>query len=181
MPQITLNSAQVNELAAFIKKHGLKTFFMAKDEGAYVGASAGSHEEGNFENLIYYFKGMDPNNESYAGEAWDNARHAFGGDDFGEFLDTEFILKMAEKVEPKVTIKVTATSIKMDGTFKKDAPAAPKAAARPAAPKNAQKMNKGERIRQLLAEGVDVDTIVGMVGTTANSVRWHKSKMNKGA
>jgi len=25
-----------------------------------------------------------------------------------------------------------------------------------------------------------VDAIVKMVGTTANSVRWHKSKMNKG-
>lgn len=61
------------------------------------------------------------------------------------------------------------------GTFKK--PAAPQ---KPAAPKNAKKMTKGEQIRQLLAEGVDVETIVGMVGTTANSVRWHKSKMAKG-
>ncbi|QNN99772.1 hypothetical protein P67b_00013 [Ruegeria phage Tedan] len=182
MAQITLNSKQVNELAAFLKKHNKTTFFLAKDDGAYVGATAGSQDEGNFERVIFYFRGMNPNKDEFA---WDNARDAFGGDDFGEFLDGEFIFNMAEKIDPKVTIKVTATQIKMDGTFKKDAakPAAPKKPAtpkKPAAPKDVKKMTKGEQIRQLLAEGVDVETIVGMVGTTANSVRWHKSKMNKG-
>ena len=37
MPQITLNPAQVKELSDFCHKHNLSTFFLAKDEGAYVG------------------------------------------------------------------------------------------------------------------------------------------------
>lgn len=36
MPQITLNAKQVNDLSAFMKKHNLKTFFLAK---AAYGAS----------------------------------------------------------------------------------------------------------------------------------------------
>lgn len=164
MPQITLNSKQVKQLSDFAHKHDLDKFFLAKDDGAYVGANA------NGEKVIFYFRGMDPNKDE---DAWDNAMHAFGGDDFGEFLSIEFIHKMALKIEPKVTIKVTATHIKMDGTFKKEG-VAPTAAPAPKAPKQ----TKGQMIRTLLAKGLDVKHIAELTQSTVNSVRWHKSQMN---
>lgn len=170
MPQITLNSSQVKALSDFAHKHDLKTFFLAKDQGAYVGATAGKDE--TFENIIFYFRGMDPNKDE---DFYDNADWAFGGDDFGEHLSVEFIHKMALKVQPRVTIKVTATAITMNGTFKKEA--APKTVA----PAPAKKMNKGARIRHLLSLNVDENTIVKTVGTTINSIRWHKSQMAKAA
>jgi hypothetical protein len=185
MPQITLNSKQVNELAAFIIKHDLKTYFLAKDDGAYIGATAGNTADGTFENIIFYFRGMDPKNND---EAYDNAGYAFGYDDFGEHLKVEFILMMAKKPEPKVTIKVTATSITVDGTFKKEAPAPIAANAvkvdnlmpKAAAPKAKSKMNKGQTIRHLLNLNTSDADILKAVATTINSIRWHKSKMAKG-
>ena len=174
MPQLTLNSNQVSALATFVKKHNLKTFFLAKDEGAYVGATGGDHDKGTFENILFYFKGMDPSKEKYDMEAYDNARYAFGGDDFGQQLDAEFILQMSEKSQPKVTIKVTATAVTMNGTFAKDAPA-------PTPEVKAKKQTKGERIRKLLANNISEAVIVAMVETTLNSVRWHKSQMSKTA
>ena len=172
MPQITLTSKQVVELANFLKKHNLTKFFLAKDQGAYVGANAGSQEKGVFESIIFYFKGMNPEKN----DMWyENARYAFGGDDFGEFLNADFIFKMAEKIEPKVTIKVTATQIKMDGSFKKEAP-------KPTTPKiptptEGKAKTKGEQTRELLAKGLPVEAVANIVGSTVNSVRWHKSKM----
>lgn len=109
MPQLTLNAKQVRELSAFCKKHDAKTFFMAKDNGAYVGATGGSHDEGTFENCIFYFKGMDPNkNEDYyEATAW-----AFGGDDFGETFDVDFLHRLADNKDlHSMTVKVSPTRI----------------------------------------------------------------------
>lgn len=114
MTQMTLKKTQVKQLSSFMKKYKLGNFFMAKDEGAYVGATGGDHAEGTFENLIFYFRGMDPSKEKYPGEAYENARYAFGGDDFGESLGSDFIHRAAEK-SLKVVIKVTPTQIKMEG------------------------------------------------------------------
>ena len=117
MPQLTLNAKQVRKLSAFCKKHNNDNFFMAKDTGAYVGATGGSHEDGTFENCIFYFKGMDPTKSD---DAYDNARYAFGGDDFGETFDTAFLHKLA--AEPNLhsmTVKVSASSIKISAKTRK--------------------------------------------------------------
>ena len=113
MAQITLSKKQVKALSAFLRKHNKDKFFLAKDQGAYVGATGGDHEEGNFENLIFYFRGMDPSKETYDGEAYDNARYAFGGDDFGEHMNGEFIHRASVK-SLKVRIKVTPTQLIME-------------------------------------------------------------------
>jgi len=183
MTQITLNSKQINEFAAFIIKHNKDKFFVAKDEGAYVGCTH-TNEDGTLERVLYFFKGMDPSKEKYDGEAYDNAHYAFGGDDFGEFLETKFIVEMSKKINPSVTIKITATQIKMDGKFKKEAPQ-PMKITETEAPKQAspstKKVSKGVQIQQMLNAGCDIDTIVETVGTTKNSVRWYMSKMKKAA
>jgi len=182
MPQITLKKKQLDEFAAFIRKHDVKKWFLAKDQGAYVGACGGSQEDGTFENILFYFNGCNPNTDE---DFWENGQAKFGGDDFGEQFPVDVILDLADDpLTTKMVVNVGKTSISMKSWARKaPAPQAPKApkAPKPKAPKNVQKMTKGEQIRQLLAEGVDVDTIVGMVGTTANSVRWHKSKMMKEA
>lgn len=119
MPQLTLNAKQVRTLSAFCKKHGNKHFFMAKDNGAYVGATGGSHEEGTFENCIFYFKGMDPNKNE---DAYDAALYAFGGDDFGETFDVDFLHKLADNQNlHSMTVKVSASSIRISAKVRKAA------------------------------------------------------------
>ena len=88
MPQITLTREQTQQIVDLCEKHGQTKWFFAKDEGAYIGACGGDHDKGTFENVIFYFRGMNPKSEKYAGEAWDNARDAFGGDDFGDLDGT---------------------------------------------------------------------------------------------
>lgn len=41
-------------------------------------------------------------------------------------------------------------------------------------------MNKGKAIRRLIEEGRDDSSILSQVATTANSIRWHRSKMKAG-
>ena len=176
MPQITLNKNDIDKLSAFAKKHDLKKWFWAKDEGSYVGASAG--EAGN---CIFYFKGMNP---SLNEDAYEEARYAFGGDDGGEFFPIDQIHELsANPLTSKLVIKVTATQIKMDVFTRK---VAPKAAARSAKKvdnliPSTKKVSKGAQIQQMLNAGCDIDTIVETVGTTKNSVRWYMSKMKKAA
>lgn len=175
MPQITLNKTQIDKLSTFAKKHDLKKWFMAKDEGAYVGASAG--EAGN---CIFYFKGMNPNVD--AEEAYENARYAFGGDDFGQHFEIADIHRLsADPRTSKLVVKVTEASITIDVYTKKPQPT-PKAAAKAVAPKpTTKKVSKGAQIQFMLKNGCDIDLIVETVGTTKNSVRWYMSKMKKAA
>ena len=106
MPQITLKKEQVQQLVDFCDKQGCKNWFLAKDQGAYVGASAG--EKGN---CIFYFKGCDPSKDA---EWYDNARNAFGGDDFGQHFDTR-MLRDALKIQDMTgfVVKVNPRSISM--------------------------------------------------------------------
>lgn len=180
MPQITLNRKDLDTFADFLNKHGLDKFFLAKDDGAYIGATAGSHEDGNFERCIFYFAGCDPKKDEFC---WENARDKFGGDDFGEHLEADVVKKAAaDPLTTKLVVNVTASSISIKSYARKAAPKAPvnpaaEGIAAAKAEANEKPMKKGERIRALLAEGHPVDFIVKVVGTTANSVRWHKSKM----
>ena len=117
---ITIGHEQVEALAAFLRKHGKSEFFLAKDQGAYIGATGGDRDAGTFENCIFYFDGMDPNRERYAGEAWDNARAAFGGDDFGEHLSAAPLFELADVpgFDKTFTVTVSDVAIEVGGAFR---------------------------------------------------------------
>lgn len=184
MPQLTLTREQTQQLVDFCKKHDIKKWFLAKDEGAYVGACGGSRDNGTFENILFHFRGMDPKNEAYQGAAWDNARDAFGGDDFGEHFDLAILTKLlADETFIKLVVKVSAASISLSSKHRKFAKAPTPEAPKTKAPKPAKAKNKtkGAQIRSLLEAGLSVEAIVKMVDTTVNSVRWHKSKMKSAA
>lgn len=88
MPQITLKAKDIHELSDFLKRHGRDTFFLAKDQGAYIGANAGSHSDGTFESIIHYFAGCNPDKDA---DFYDNASYKFGWDDFGQMLPAQWI------------------------------------------------------------------------------------------
>ena len=88
MPQITPKAHDVLELSDFLKRHGKETFFLAKDQGAYIGANAGSHSDGTYERIIHYFAGCNPDKDA---DFYDNASYKFGWDDFGEMLPAQWI------------------------------------------------------------------------------------------
>ena len=88
MPQITLTQTQTNRLAEYLRNNDLAEWFIAKDHGAYIGASMGVGQ-----NCIFYFRGCNPNRDT---DWYDNTRRAFGGDDFGEHLDAEAVFEIAD-------------------------------------------------------------------------------------
>lgn len=106
MPTITLKREEVQRLHDFCVKNALKQFFIAKDEGAYVGASVG---QGN--NCIFYFRGCDPRVNA---DWYDRCHAQFGGDDFGEHLPVIQLTKAIENVKVQaVKIVLTKTQIKV--------------------------------------------------------------------
>jgi len=87
MPQITLTRDDLNEFALFLRKHNVEKWFIAKDHGAYIGAT--NNEKGdNFQSKLFYFSGCNPDTDE---EFYDNARNKFGGDDFGDFFDAAIV------------------------------------------------------------------------------------------
>lgn len=110
MPSLTLNRADIDKFAAFVTEHSIKRIFIAKDYGAYVGASIGEKA-----NCIFYFKGCDPAKDK---DCDDTARAKFGGDDFGEHLDASVVLAAAADSQVKtMKFTITASSMKVE-TFR---------------------------------------------------------------
>jgi len=184
MTQITITRKDLEAMSALAKKHGTKKFFMAKDEGAYVGVTGGKDE--TFENHICYFKGMNPKIND---DAWDNARHAFGGDDFGEHFDMDIIHKLvADPLTTKMVIKVGRSSISIS-SYARKAPAAPKAAPKKAAPKaTTSKSTIGQIATRAIQNGMKNEDIISLVKSvypnakTSNaSINWYRSQLNKKA
>jgi len=81
MIQMTINKKEVQDFSTFLTQNELSEFFFAKDEGAYVGATA--LKKGERVKWIKYFSGCNPEKDA---DCYDNARDKFGGDDFGEFF-----------------------------------------------------------------------------------------------
>ncbi|NHZ99106.1 DUF3085 domain-containing protein [Massilia sp. CCM 8734] len=107
MPSLILNRADIDKFAAFVTEHSIKQIFIAKDHGAYVGASVGEKN-----NCIFYFKGCDPSKDK---DYYDTAHARFGGDDFGEHLDANIVIAAA--ADPQVTtmkFTITAGSMKVE-------------------------------------------------------------------
>lgn len=109
MHTIELSRSQVQKLVDHCAQHDLKTFFVAKDHGAYVGASAGDQPE---QQCLFYFKGCNPHTDE---DFYDTAHAKFGGDDFGERLPISDLQKhLANPNLLCVKIKVTSSSINLD-------------------------------------------------------------------
>jgi hypothetical protein len=89
MPKAIITRSQASKIVDFCTKNGEKQFFFAKDQGAYFGATTGTHANNNFSNIIFYQEGMNPDvsEEANGGDWYDNARIAWGGDDFGIHID----------------------------------------------------------------------------------------------
>lgn len=103
---IELTRAEVQQLVDHCEKHNLSTWFLAKDHGAYVGASAGA-EPG--QACIFYFKGCDPKKDA---NWYETAHSKFGGDDFGETLQVDSLKSaLADEKLTAMQVKVTKTRI----------------------------------------------------------------------
>jgi len=87
MPTLKLSRHQVADLFKFCTKHD-NYFFLAKDQGAYVGACGGNRDDDTFESLIFYFPGCDPEKDE---DYYETARDQFGGDDFGETFEANLL------------------------------------------------------------------------------------------
>ncbi len=185
MPNITLNRKQLDTLNDFLVKHNLDKWFLAKDDGAYIGATAGSHEDDTFERCIFYFKGCDPVKDGDA--CWDNTCAKFGGDDFGEHFPAADLHKVAEDATvDSMIMEVGKKSIKIKTRHQNaPAPVAPVAAPK-AAP--AKKMGVGAFAMRHIAEGKTNAQILLLIGvafpdanTTSKSLNWYRNKMKKDA
>lgn len=107
MPSLTLNRADIDRFATFVTEHSIKQIFIAKDDGAYVGASIGEKT-----NCIFYFKGCDPAKDK---DYYDTARAKFGGDDFGEHLDASAVITAAaDPLVKTMKFTITASSMKVE-------------------------------------------------------------------
>lgn len=117
MPQITLSRSQVQSLVAFCDAAGQTEFFIAKDQGAYVGSSTGAEPH---QQCLFYFKGCDPTKDE---NFYENARASFGGDDFGEHLPVSHLrAELADSAVAKVRITVRPTSMSIQGLLAKSSP-----------------------------------------------------------
>lgn len=106
--QLTLKRAQLVQFAAFLISHPKCTPFMAKDQGAYVGASNGPDDK-----CIFYFRGCDPDKDD---DWYDTAHRIFGGDDFGDHFDRDTVLKAADNPQVDVLrFVVTSTQMRIEG------------------------------------------------------------------
>ena len=114
MSTFSITRKEANKLFQFCKENSLKEFFIAKDQGAYIGATAGSQSEGNFRNSIHYIDGCNPEKDE---DFYANARDRFGGDDFGEHLPVmwlnAFLKHPSFQKKRKFSIRLTNTSIKL--------------------------------------------------------------------
>jgi hypothetical protein len=90
MAQITLSVPDLQRLVEFCQANALENYFIAKDQGAYLGASMGA---GN--NVLFYFAGCNPDKDP---DFYETSRAKFGGDDFGEQLKLSDLLGLLGRV-----------------------------------------------------------------------------------
>lgn len=109
MASITLTRADAQRLVDFCATHKATHYFIAKDQGAYIGYSVGAKPE---QQCLWYFKGCDPTKDS---DFWENSRAKFGGDDFGENLEVAGIVTMLGNADvQRIKWTITKTSMKVE-------------------------------------------------------------------
>lgn len=106
MAQIILTRQQALDLQKFCEERKITKYFIAKDHGAYLGASLG---KGN--NMLFHFPGCDPEKDPLW---YENAEMLFGGDDFGEHLELESLSSALAAGALKIRWSITSTEIKME-------------------------------------------------------------------
>lgn len=109
MIQMTISKSEVKDFSTFLTNNDLSEFFFAKDQGAYVGATA--VEKGERVSWIKYFAGCNPEKDS---DYYDNSRDKFGGDDFGKYFSADFIHKMASR-RWKIVVRISPSRISLVG------------------------------------------------------------------
>lgn len=109
MPTIELSRRQVKQLVDFCIEHKQTQWFIAKDQGAYLGMSMGMDP---LPKCLFYFPGCDPEKD----EDWYDTAHAqFGGDDFGEHMPVADLQRYLEIPNLLcIGIRVTSKSICID-------------------------------------------------------------------
>jgi hypothetical protein len=106
--QLTLTKAQTNALVSCIETHGHNGFYVAKDEGAYIGAGNNSAGTG----VCYYFKNCDPNKNPMC---WEECRSKFGGDDWGvSFNEAEHLRFIKNVVKANRRLRVIVSGYRID-------------------------------------------------------------------
>ena len=104
--QKTLSLKETKALADCIEENNHKDFYLAKDQGAYVGA--GNNATGT--GVLFFFRGCDPQRDP---NWYEECRYKFGGDDFGvQFDDIDFVMA-ARNNRMKLKFSVSPTSIKL--------------------------------------------------------------------
>jgi hypothetical protein len=110
MPKLTLSRPEAERLVKFCADNKLAQWFIAKDQGAYLGASTGAKPE---QQCLFYFKGCNPRTDA---DWYDTAHSKFGGDDFGEHMGIEAITKpLAHPGVQKIEINITRTRLSVQG------------------------------------------------------------------
>lgn len=104
MPTISLSRDDVSAIHTFVVTNNCKNWFVAKDDGAYVGASIGKGQ-----NVIRYFPGCDPKKNA---NWFDKVQRDFGGDDFGEHLDVKLLNEFMANPHAE-TMKLSVGKTKM--------------------------------------------------------------------
>jgi len=112
--KVSISIKDAKRILEFCKTNKLDEFFFAKDQGAYFGATVGSHEDETFKNCIVYVAGCDPDKDT---DWYDTAHAMFGGDDFGQMLPISWIEETvrAEAIKPvkKFTINLTTRTVSL--------------------------------------------------------------------
>lgn len=113
MDKLHFTKQQVVDLIGFCRKHNLDTFFLAKDQGVYIGAAVGSHEDSSFKDCIQYAEGCNPNqNEAVHGDWYENSSQLCGGDDFGEYLEVSILDDIMNRQNwTKFSVTLTQTEL----------------------------------------------------------------------
>ena len=109
MIQMTLSKSKVEEFSTFLAENKLSNFFIAKDEGAYIGAT--TVKNGQCISWLKYFRGCNPETD----KDWRHKTYSkFGGDDFGEFFGAKVVHDMAKRGS-KIIVRVTPSRIELVG------------------------------------------------------------------
>jgi hypothetical protein len=106
---------EVKALATFCEKNNKTEFFLAKDQGLYIGQNTGDSGTKTFEKYIAYAMGCNPDLDE---EWYEESCVIGGGDDFGDYLPVQWLaiaIGRARRSEnyTHMTLKLLPTKIEL--------------------------------------------------------------------
>ena len=90
MKKLIFTRNQLENVMVFCIENELDDFFVAKDQGAYIGANTGLGDD--FKNCIEYAYGCDPSNENW----FETATAICGQGSLGEELQASTFIKILD-------------------------------------------------------------------------------------